>query len=74
MSLIYAYILYMYMACGILKLTSISRIITLLPFVYKKFFPLGSPFKGVGFPLTVLGEEANTCPVNMNKAHSNDTF
>lgn len=57
------------MACGNLKLTSISRIITLLPFVYKKFFPVGSPFKGVGLPLTVLGEVANICPVNIKKAH-----
>lgn len=54
------------------KLTSISRIITLLPFVYKKFFPLGSPFKIVGFPLTVCGEVANMCPVNINEAHSNE--
>ena len=39
-----------------------SRINTLLPFVYKKFFPLGSPFSRVGAPLTVFGKEANTCP------------
>ena len=39
-----------------------SRINTLLPFVYKKFFPLGSPFSRVGAPLTVFGKEANICP------------
>lgn len=44
------------------QLTSMLRINTLLPFVYKKFFPLGSPFSRVGAPLTVFGKEANICP------------
>ena len=44
-----------------------SRIITLLPFVYKKLFPLGSPFKSVGAPLTVLGKVENMRPENIKK-------
>lgn len=47
------------------QLTSMSRINTLLPFVYKKFFPLGSPFSRVGAPLTVFGKEANICPAEI---------
>lgn len=51
------------------RLTSISRIITLLPFVYKKFFPFGSPFKTVGTPLTVFGKVENMRPENIKKAY-----
>ena len=51
------------------QLTSMSRIITLVPFVYKKFFPLGSPFRTVGAPLTVRGKEENIAPGNTNKSN-----
>lgn len=44
-----------------------SRIITLVPFVYRKFFPLGSPFRTVGAPLTVLGKHENIAPGNINE-------
>ena len=45
-------------------LTSIFLIITLLPLVYKKFFPLGSPPNTRGCPLCVLGNVANIYSVN----------
>lgn len=38
--------------------------ITLLPLVYKKFFPLGSPPNTRGCPLWVLGNAANIYSVN----------
>lgn len=38
--------------------TSISRIITLFPFVYSMFFPLGSPLRTSALPLVVLGKLA----------------
>lgn len=45
-------------------LTSIFLMITLLPLVYKKFFPLGSPPNTRGCPLWVLGNAANIYSVN----------
>ena len=39
-------------------LTVMSRMQTLLPLQYRKFFPFGSPFMTRGFPRSVLGNEA----------------
>lgn len=41
-----------------IALTSILRIMTELPFVYKKFFPLGSPPRTIGWPRVVRGRVA----------------
>ena len=53
------------------ELTAMSRIMTLVPFVYRKFFPLGSPFNTVGAPLTVLGKGENIAPENRKRVKSN---
>lgn len=39
--------------------TAISRMMTLLPFVYRKFLPFGSPPITIDAPLVVLGRVAN---------------
>ena len=40
------------------KLTSMFRMITLVPFVYKKFLPFGSPPSTIGIPRVVRGNVA----------------
>lgn len=47
-------------------LTSIFLMMTLLPLVYKKFFPFGSPPSTRGCPLCVLGNAANIYSVIYN--------
>jgi len=39
--------------------TAMSRMMTLLPFVYRKFLPFGSPPRTMDTPLAVLGRVAN---------------
>ena len=41
-----------------------------MPFVYRKFFPLGSPLRTVGLPLVVLGKEENIAPKIIKKMYN----
>ena len=56
------------MTHDVAQLTSMLRIMTLFPWVYKKFFPLGSPPRTRGCPRWVLGNVANKASIQQNKS------